>query len=65
MHTLHTLSLASALALLAAPTPAQEQHMPRAEPATTQAEQIAAFDNWLEQASPRIAWRNNTIDAIV
>ncbi|WP_143326926.1 hypothetical protein [Vandammella animalimorsus] len=65
MHTLRTLSLAAALALLAAPTPAQEQHMPRAEPAAPQAEQVAAFDNWLEQASPRIAWRNNTIDAIV
>ncbi|PAT39720.1 hypothetical protein CK621_14520 [Vandammella animalimorsus] len=65
MHTLHTLNLAAALALLlAAPVLAQDGHQPQSEP--TQAEQQAtAFDNWLEQASPRIAWRNDTINAIV
>ncbi|PAT39719.1 hypothetical protein CK621_14515 [Vandammella animalimorsus] len=48
---------------MAVSAPAQEQHMPQSEP--TQSEQAAAFDNWLEQAGPRIAWRNDTINAIV
>ncbi|PAT39806.1 hypothetical protein [Vandammella animalimorsus] len=65
MYTLRTLSFAAALALLAAPALAQEKEMPQAEREPTQAEKAAAFDNWLEQATPRIAWRNDTINAIV
>ncbi|WP_347485673.1 hypothetical protein ABFV80_000480 [Vandammella animalimorsus] len=53
------------MALLAAPALAQEKEMPQAEREPTQAEKAAAFDNWLEQATPRIAWRNDTINAIV